>query len=261
MAEKTLCFHQLGKAGYNRGINRAHVNKIKRDFHEDMVQPAIVSFRDSAYWIIDHQHQSQAIYELNGSDPNTPIKCKVLTGLTYEQEADLYYRLNTGSKPLNALDIIIGRIEAKEPVAVEFRDVVESYGYVIGGNTNNSLKAASTAFKLFERAGGKEMLSKVLDLTHQCWPSNPNGVNSKLIDGLVLFLNHHMDEYHKEHFVKVMSMIDPRSIVNKAVTFYKQMDSKAFTQPYCTYTELVNAYNTGLRSNRLVALTPSQMVS
>lgn len=255
MAERTIPFSQLAKAGYNRGINRAHVNKIKRDFHEDMVQPAIVSFRDGVYYIIDHQHQSQAIYELNGCDPNTPIKCTVKTGLTYEQEADLYYRLNTGSKPLNALDIIIGRIEAKEPVAVEFRDVVESYGYVIGGNTNNSLKAASTTFKLFERVGGKEMLSKVLDLTHQCWPNNPNGVDSRIIDGLVLFLTHHESEYQKERFVKVMSSTNPRDIIKKAVTFYKQMDSKSYTQPYCTYTQLVVTYNTGMR-NKIVAVQP-----
>lgn len=259
MAEKTLCFHQLAKAGYNRGIKRAHVNEIKRNFHEDMVQPAIVSFRDGMYYIIDHQHQSQAIYELNGSNPNTPIKCKVLTGLTYEQEADLYYRLNTGTQPLGPMDIIIGLIESKDPVAVDFRDTVEACGYVIGGSTNKSLKAVSLTFGMFKKGGGKETLSEILSLTNACWPDDSSGVDSRIISGMKVFLSHHRDEYQRDHFIKAMSMIDPRSIIKKAVTFYKQMDSKAFTQPYCTYTELVNAYNTGLRSNKLVAVTPSQM--
>lgn len=261
MVERTIPFNQLAKAGYNRGIKRSHVNKIKRDFHEDMVEPAKVSFRDGVYYIVDHQHLAQALYELNGCDPNTPIKCLVRTGLTYEQEADWYYRLNTGSVVLGPMDIIIGLIESKDPVAVDFRDTVESCGYVIGGSTNKSLKAVSLAFGMFKKSGGKETLSEILSLTSACWPDDPSGVDGRIISGMKVFLNYHKNEYQVDHFTKVMSAIEPRSIIKKAVTFYKQMDSKAFTQPYCTYTELMNAYNTGLRSNKLVAVTPSQMVS
>lgn len=43
--------------------------------------------------------------------------------------------------------------------------------------------------------------------------------------------------------------------MKKATAFYKQMDSKAFTMPYCTYTVIVNNYNSGLR-NKLVAAMP-----
>ena len=261
MIERTIPFCQLAKAGYNRGIRRAHVNEIKNDFHEDMVEPAKVSFRDGVYYIVDHQHLAQAIYELNGCDPNTPIRCLVRTGLTYEQEADWYYRLNTGSKPLNAMDIIIGRIEAKDPVAVDYRNTVESCGYVVGGNTNKSLKAVGSTFKLFQKSGGKEALSQVLSLTYACWPDAPSGVDSRLIDGIVLLLRYHSSEFGREHFIKVMSVMDPRDIVKKSRIFYKQMDSKAFTGPYCTYTVLVTAYNTGLRSNKLVAVTPDQLVA
>lgn len=258
MAERTIPFSQLAKAGYNRGINRSHVNAIKRVFHEDMVQPAIVSFRDGVYYIVDHQHLAQAIYELNGCNPNTPIRCSVATGLTYEQEADWYCRLNTGSKALGAVDIIIGRIEAKDPVAVDFRDTVESFGYVVGGSTSNSLKAVSVAFNLFEKNGGKETLSEILSLAHACWPDNQSGVDSRIIKGIELFLIQHGDEYQMERFIKVMSATDPKAIIKKSVAFYKQMDSKAFTQPYCTYTVLVTAYNTGLRTNKLVVVTPGQ---
>lgn len=257
MAEKLIPFNQLAKAAYNRPIKRAKVNKIKRDFHEDMVQPAIVSFRDGRYYIIDHQHQSQAIYELNDSDPNTLIRCDVRTGLTYEQEADLYYRLNTGSDALSAIDLIVGRIEAKEPIALEFRDVVESCGYVVGGHTKKSLRAVSRAFGLFKTPDGKEVLSEILSITSACWPDNPAGADSRIIDGLVLFLEHHRLEYQRTRFIKAMSSVDPRDIVKKATAFYRQMDSKAFTRSYCIYTTLINYYNAGLR-NRLVAVAPGQ---
>jgi len=257
MAEKLIPFNQLAKAAYNRPINRGRVNEIKRDFHEDMVQPAIVSFRDGRYYIVDHQHQSQAIYELNSSDPNTPIRCDVRTGLTYEQEADLYYRLNTGSKALNALDLMIGRIEAKDPEALEFRDVVESYGYVVGGNTNKSLRAVSNAFTLFQKADGKETLSEILSITSACWPENSDGVNAKLLVGIDLFLRHHGLAYKKEHFIKAMKPYNPKKIVKAAEDFCKSAPLKSYKQPYCTYLTLVSYYNEGLRSNKLVEAPPS----
>ena len=97
---KWIPFNQLAKAEYNRGIERSHLNEIKNNWSDDLKQAVIVSFRDGKYWIIDHQHQATAEYELNGKDPNILIYCDVRTRLTYEQEARLYYRLNTSSKRL-----------------------------------------------------------------------------------------------------------------------------------------------------------------
>lgn len=255
MSVRIIPYGQLGKAGYNRPINRTHVNRIKREFNEDMVQPAIVSFRDGRYWIVDHQHQTQAIYELNGNDPNTPIRCDIRTGLTYEQEADLYYRLNTGSKPLSFRDKMMGLIESKDPTALDFRDTVESCGYVITDKNSRSFDALNAGWIMFNREGGKGRLTTILNLTHACWPNNKKGVHTDIIGGIAMFLDHHEGEYQKEHFVKVMSANDPSDIIKKATAFYKQMDSKSFTKPYCTYTEIINRYNYALR-NRINAVAP-----
>ena len=252
---RDIPFNQLGKAGYNRGINRAHVNNIKRNFCPDMVQPAIVSLRDGKYWIIDHQHQSQAIYERNNNDPNTLIKCDVRTGLTYEQEAELYYKLNTGSRPLGFNDKLIGLIESKDPEALEFRATVEACGYTVDGRGANSLRAVKTAWKIFRKADGKDKLTQILKTTQACWPNNPNGAHLQIIHGLLLFLAYHGDEYKREYLVKALSPLDPKIVVNRATTFYKQMDSKAFTQPYCTYTTILNLYNTG-KKNKLQPVAP-----
>lgn len=252
---KNIRYSQLCKAGYNRGINRAHVNEIKRDFREDMLQPAIVSFRDGKYWIIDHQHQSAAQYELNNCDPNTLIYCDVRNGLTYEQEAELYYRLNTSSKPLNFSDKLKGLIESKDSTALRFRDTVESCGYIVGGNTSNSLKALSRAWKIFNKTDGEKELTEILKLTNACWPGNVAGADSRIIEGVRLFLEYHSSEYDKKRFIKALSPLNPRDIIHKSKTYYKQMDSKAFTQPYCTYTMLITSYNAGLKY-KLPAMQP-----
>lgn len=255
MSEKWIPFNQLGKAGYNRGIKRSHVNRIKNDFHEDMDSPAKVSFRNGKYWIIDHQHLSQAKYEMNNCDPNTMIWCDVLTGLTYEQEADLYYRLNTSSKRLTFAEELKGLIESKDAVALMFRDTVESCGYIVGGNNSNSLNALNRAWKIFNKPDGDKQLKQILSITNECWQANAKGVDSRIIDGIDLFLKNHGGEYDRNRFVKKLSLLNPRDIVNKATTYYKQMDSKAFTQPYCTYTILLMNYNAGLKY-KLSAVQP-----
>lgn len=253
---REIPFNQLGKAGYNRAIDRAHVNRIKRDFHEDMVQPAIVSYRDGKFWIVDHQHQTQAQYELNDKDPNTPILCDVRDGLSYEQESELYYRLNTSSKVLNFADKLKGRIEAKEASALEFRDIVESNGYLVGNGASNSLGAVRTAYRVFEKPNGGKKLNELLGLTNACWPGSKAGVHAIIIEGISTFLNEHGIEYDRNQFVKALSPQDPSEIVRKAQSFYRQMDSRSFTQPYCTYTILVKSYNAGLRSKKLTPATP-----
>lgn len=250
-------FNQLSKAAYNREIKRAHVNRIRREFDPDMVQPAIVSFRDGKYWIIDHQHQSQAIYELNGKDPNTLINCDVRHGMTYEQEAALFMKLNTGQMKLKRAEEIIGAIEAKDEDAVRFKNVVEDCGYSIGGNKKNVLEAIAAAWKIFEKVGGSEKLACILSITHECWLDDKCGVNCNILNGLDKFLYVHGEEYNRTRLVNALSPIDPRTVVRRADTFYKQMDSKQYNKSYCTYWILVTKYyNAGLRKNKLTPAAP-----
>ena len=254
MADRYIPFNQLAKAGYNRGIKQ--VNKIKRDYREDMVQPAIVSFRDGKYFIVDGQHRSQAKYELSNNDPNTPILCDVRTGLTYEQEADLYYRLNTCSRKLSFADELTGLIESKDAHALKFRDIVESCGYVVGSNNANSFRAISTGWKVFNKDDGEKKLTTILSLTHQCWPDAKNGAHSTMIDGISLFLDNHGNEYSTEVFIKNLSKKDPKLLIGDATNYYKTVNDRLFTKPYCMYMMIVNQYNHALRTNKLTLVTP-----
>lgn len=243
---KNIPFGQLAKAGYNRTISRVRVNEIKRRFHADQVNPVKVSYRDGKYWIIDGQHTSLALFELNNSDPSTPIPCEVLNGLTYEQEADLFYRINTSSKPLNTSEKIHSLIEARDPDAVRFRDVVESHGYTICGGRKNSLNAVTVAWRVFGRDGGR--LSDILALTSACWPNDPKGVSSDIISGIDLFLSNHGDEYKPEQFVKKLSNVKPEHLLVDAAFLYKQHRDRAYTKAVCTYACILKQYNANLHN-------------
>lgn len=253
---KWIPYSNLAKADYNRAINRKHLNEIKNNWCEDLKQPVIVSFRDGKNWIIDHQHQATAEYELNGKDPNTLIYCDVRTGLTYEEEARLYYMLNTTSMSLGFADELNGLIEAKDSSALEFRYIVERNGYLVGSGASNSLGAVRTAYRVFEKPNGGKKLDELLGLTNSCWPGIKAGVSAEIICGISKFITEHGKEYDRNQFVKALAPQDPKDIKRKARSFYKQMDSRSFTQPYCTYMILVKSYNAGLRSKKLTPATP-----
>lgn len=253
MPEKFIPYCQLRKAGYNRPISRAHVNEIKRDYYEPLADAAKVSYRDGGYYIVDHQHLAQAQYEMNDKDPNTLIKCQVFNGLTYQEEADLYYRYNTSSKTPTFREKLIGLIEAGDANAVRFRETVEKSGWVIG---SNALSAVKEAWKIFNTAEGEQRLTEILVTANKCWPGEPSGISSQMLRGFAVFFRNHPD-YKKDRLIKALSQYQPSELMRKASSYYKQMDSRSFTLPYCTYSIIVNAYNKGLRgSGKLVPANP-----
>lgn len=255
MEIRAIPFNQLSKAGYNRPINRTRVNKIKREFCPALVSPAVVSFRDGKYWIIDHQHQTQALYEMNGYNSEMPVECFVYTGLTYEQEAELFYKLNTSTTGLTFTDKLVGLIEAKDDEALRFLAAVERCGYTIGTRGKNSLRAVSKAWKVFNMADGEALMSEILTLIHDCWPNNPDNARADIIDGILVFLKNHRDEYKRDRFVKALSTTDLKDLVHREKAFYGKMNHRAYTHPYCMYVQLVADYNVGLR-NKLVPALP-----
>lgn len=255
MDKQWLPYNQLGKAEYNRPISRGWVNHIKKNYDIDLVSPAKVSHRDGKYWILDHQHLSQAQYELNNCDPNTMILCEVYEGLTYEQEAALYVKFNRSQKKPTFAEEFIGLIEAKDEERLRFRDTVEACGYTIGNRTNSSLRAIKVAWGIFKKPDGDKELTRILELTNACWPDVINGACGIIIQGIQLFIRNHGDEFDRKRFIHALSAVNPNDLINKADSYYKQMNSRSFTKPYCMYSILINSYNARLR-NKLVPQPP-----
>lgn len=253
-AKRMIQFNQLAKAGYNRVIRRTWVNKIKREFNESLVRPVIVSFRDGKYWVIDGQHTSQALYELNGYDPNTLIECDVRTGLTYEDEARLFVKYNNSSHSIGKVDEVKGLIESQDPDAVAFLNIVTKHGYNLGDD-NSSLAAISNAWSIFNNSDGMTTLDSILKITRACWPDDTKATQAKIIEGLEEFLRRHGDEYSFDHFVKMLRKSKTQEIIDSAKPYYDRTP-KRYKWPYCVYTEIVTRYNYGLSKKQQLPIMP-----
>ena len=85
---------------YQRPVNPKEVDRLIREWDERLLDPITVSFRDGKFYVVDGQHRISAMRRMNGGN-GVMVNCKVYSGLTYEQEAALCYRLDKAKKRLS----------------------------------------------------------------------------------------------------------------------------------------------------------------
>ena len=252
--------HENGNPGFNKGItgiNRKKINDIKRNYDPGQVRAVVVSFRDGKYYIIDGQHTALSIYEMNCGDGGTLIYCDVREGLTYQQEAQLFYDLNTNAQVVSIADKIWSLVCAGNHDAVDFKNIIERCGYTFGRKTTNTVAPIGTCWSIYNKPNGAARLESILTLIHDTWLSNMAAVNTDLIKGIDEFFKNHGSSFDRERFIKTFSVIDPKTIVTDARSLYKSMSDRAYTMPVCTYLMLGRKYNSNLRTNRIQIVMPS----
>lgn len=78
---------------YQRPVKERVVDKLVREWDPRLLTPLVVSYRDGRYYLVDGQHRVCGGKKKN-SGKDVDMLCQVYYGLTYEQEAELYYKLD-----------------------------------------------------------------------------------------------------------------------------------------------------------------------
>src|SRR5579872_2634496 len=120
---------------YQRLPALGKIKAISAHFDQNAVGVLIVSLRDNGQFIIiDGQHRLEAMKKQG----ITHAECKVIQGLTREQEAEIYISCNTVRKNPDALDVFRARLVTQDPVALAINSVVEKCGLRIQFNLHHS---------------------------------------------------------------------------------------------------------------------------
>ena len=77
---------------YQRPVKPSDVNNLIRRWDPAYLSPIEVSYRDGSYNVINGQHRIEAMRKMNGG-ADVIVPCLIYTGLSYEQEAAMYYLL------------------------------------------------------------------------------------------------------------------------------------------------------------------------
>lgn len=199
---------------YQRPVNQREVDRLIREWDDRLLDPIIVSFRDGKYNVVDGQHRISAIRKMNGRE--VMVTCKVYSGLTYQQEADLCYKLDKAKKRLSLSQSTNALAESGADAEImEVRRLIERGGFVwaLGkgrGKTGEiiSARAMVNAYRLL----GGPAFSRMLSLLWGAWKGNPRSLTASVISGMALFLKTYETDLEDRAFISQLAKVDPNEI-------------------------------------------------
>lgn len=213
---------------YQRPVDEKEVDRLIREWDERLLDPLVVSFRDGKFNLVDGQHRVAAMRKKNGGNEVMAV-CKIYSGLTYEQEAELCYKLDKAKKRLSLSQSTNALAESgtDEDVA-KIKRLVERNGFrwALGKRSGKDYEIVSTravinAYRLL----GADDFSRMLRILDSTWHGESHSLHAVVISGLALFLITYGTEFNERTFVKRLSVVSPVEIIRRGKLDYSTGDN------------------------------------
>ena len=231
----------LKYANYQRPVNELKIDKIIRNFNQNLVNPLKVSFRDGQYWVYDGQHTLESHRKMKGGNDFT-IACIVRHGLTYEEEARLFALQNGEATKVGASDQVKALEEAKDEFTLSFLAATRESGFdIIPGkkvSRNGYIGAVAKAKECYKKLGDFEY-RHMLALLKNTWGGEKWSVENTILAGMCLLISTFGTDIDDARFMKKMAEADEIDI-NRAATKYYDL-----SMPYRYAMALGSLYNKG----------------
>lgn len=186
---KELKVSELKLADYQRArLSMEIVRRYARNFDWDIFGVPLVSYRDGEYWVVDGQHRVEVL-KIIGVET---VLCQVLSGLSYEEEADKFVKLNTDHRVLNASQKFHGKVESKNKDALTIRDILKennlTYARHLCEENMNAVSAIATVERLYNEKGAKH-LARVISILKEAWYGDKSAFKCSILVGMSTFLS------------------------------------------------------------------------
>ncbi len=203
---------------YQRPVSDPAVDRLVREWDPRLLTPLAVSYREGRYNLVDGQHRICAMRKKNGGKDVTTL-CRVYRGLTYEQEAELYYKLDKAKGHLRLSHATKSLVESgSDTEIIEIKRLLEGVGFIWALD-----KPAGEAFEIgatravinaYRLLGGASF-SRMLTLTARTWHGASSSLKASMLSGMALFLKTYETELDDDAFIKRLSAVDPDEILRR----------------------------------------------
>ncbi len=205
---------------YQRPVRENKLAKLMREWDPGLLDPLVVSYRDGCFYLVDGQHRVIVLRRRNGGDVTVP--CKLYRGLTYQQEADLCYRLDRSREHLSMAQATNALLEAgTDPEIMEVQRLLSANGFTwaldqrIPGNYEIiATRAVISAYRLL---GGADF-DRMFRLLSAAWHGAPSTLRAGFLSGMALFLKTYGMELTDHTAVKRLTFIDPEEVLRRGRT-------------------------------------------
>jgi len=237
---------QIMPSDYQRATNHAQVKNIVKNFDEAKLGTLTLSSRDGNFHIVDGAHRLAALRALNYSH----ALCEILTGLTFEDEAQYFAAQGQNKRSLRPIDLFKAGIVAGDETCLRIREIVDSNDFKIGFNNKDfyQIGAIETLFTIVEEYGFAN-LDDTLSLVALTWSEIPQAVCGDCLLGVAEFVRKYGAVDFTEHLNNRFTIIwhEYREIGRSARNTAKAREN------FCRV--LVKYYNKGLGGKRKGRLT------
>lgn len=224
---------------YQRAVNRKRVHELIGAWDENAFGVLYVSRRiygtDERFYLIDGQHRQEAVLAMGLNDAILPSF--VVSGLTIEEEADIYWRQNKVRLQPGSADTFKARLRAGEPVAVGLDRSAKDYGVEIMYYPAHLSPSQCFAIAALESVYKSGNLDWVLKVIRDGWPNQ----NAALKQDRILGTNRLYDVWRgwfaspadgatrTNFLIEVMQEHGPDEVVQKAMEFRLTLHSRPAT--------------------------------
>ena len=222
--------------------------ELANHFDLDDMGRISVNNREDVFYIIDGQHRAAAL-KIIGFKEVDLIPCEVYKGLSEEEEAELFLRLNH-SKNVGAYDTFDKAVKARRMPEIHIDHVVRSQGLSIGRvRGNGAISAVVSLKKTWDRLGAIK-LGMLLRIIRDAY--GPAGFEGPVIEGLGLCLHRY------DGMIEEEAMTERLANASGALNGLLQPATKAYFalgQPkvQCIAAQAAIIYNHGQKTGKKLA--------
>jgi len=240
-----ITLNKIVPAGYQRSTNAAQVSNIISKFNEAKLDALLVSEqRNGTFHVIDGAHRTEALREMG----YTHAMARVLTGLTYEQEAELFARQNDDIRRLTGLDYYKAGVIAKDDICLSIEQILSQNGFQVGkGKDFKNISAVQTLQTILQEYG-KQVLDETLCLIASTWYGLPKATSREFLIGIAEFVSRYGMANFSERLKDKYALICYEYTEAVKRSAFLVNTHNTIRRNFCRV--LVEQYNKGLRSNQ-----------
>jgi hypothetical protein len=179
---------------YQRKLMEHRVGKIVDEFNPAQLGALEVSRRENGVCaVFDGQHRLAALKALGEDD----APCIVHVGLSAQQEAELFVRLQRDRRPPTPVERFRAQLFSGDKDAQMIADALLRSGYVVG-NGANDVKAVASIEKIAAKHG-VEILARVFNVIRDAWYEDPYSLDGSIIGGMGEVLADYSERWNESH--------------------------------------------------------------
>ena len=181
-----LALDDLQLADYQRDTDSKQVASIVGNFNRAKIGILTVSLRNGIYHTIDGGHRSVALRTLG----YTHAYCDVLTGLTYEQESELFRKQNDNKRAVKPYDFFQAGLRGGDMACVRINESVEMNGFRIVKSriSYKDIMAINALIEIYETYGTR-VLDDTLRLISTTWSGVNKATHAECMLGVAEFVH------------------------------------------------------------------------